>query len=478
MASYVNTLYHTWPSLIFYGRKIEFIPLIFGIDKHLFTITHLLSTDKMDIASIEKIFEEAYEAKLKEVEAEYQYKISTLEKQLKSLSLAQSTNPFEESANIEAKKRADDLQKQLDAVIAERDTVELKRKGVWKKYDNLAAQMEGLRENHKKERDGLTAKITELARKLNDADDLDSIKAKEENLNLKQLCDIKDQEIAQWKRKTTDITMILDSGKKMYEELNAKHQELNTKHKELNGKHRELNGKYTEINGKYAELDNKYNTLVDKWNKLVVSNKATCEELACLKLKVMQTPPMPPLRPPTNVYQQSPMLPPMVAPVYNIPQGRMVPPLNVVPQTTITTQDGITITTTIDNEKKNCVLMMSNMAVLQYMENIFKRHESMFNQTPKHCIKLYERNGTRVLLFRYLDGQHAETERSYQLDIDCHIISKSQFVVGKNVEFEPNAAELAIVYAVFHREKTPGYVPITNSTIVIAGSFDTAWMNL
>lgn len=437
----------------------------------------------MDIASIEKIFEEAYEAKLKEVEAEYQYKISTLEKQLKSLSLVQSTNPFEESANIEAKKRADDLQKQLDAVIAERDTVELKRKGVWKKYDNLAAQMEGLRENHKKERDGLTAKITELARKLNDADDLDSIKAKEENLNLKQLCDIKDQEIAQWKRKTTDITMILDSGKKMYDELNTKHQELNTKHKELDGKHRELNGKYT-------ELDNKYNTLVDKWNKLVVSNKATCDELAGLKRKVMQTPPMPPLRSPTNVYQQpqyappmngyqqSPMLPPMVAPVYNIPQGRTVPPLNVVPQTITNVQNGVTITTTIDNEKKNRVLMMSNMAVGQYMENIFKEHESMFNQTPKHCIKLYERNGTRVLLFRYLDGQHAETERSYWLYTYSPIISKSQSVAGKYVEFEPNAAELAIVYAVFYGEKTPGYVPITNSTIVITESFDTAWMNL
>ncbi|QJX74138.1 hypothetical protein F-E9_385 [Faustovirus] len=428
----------------------------------------------MDIASIEKIFEEAYEAKLKEVEAEYQYKISTLEKQLKSLSLAQSTNPFEESANIEAKKRADDLQKQLDAVIAERDTVELKRKGVWKKYDNLAAQMEGLRENHKKERDGLTAKITELARKLNDADDLDSIKAKEENLNLKQLCDIKDQEIAQWKRKTADITMILDSGKKMYDDLNTKHQELNTKHKELNGKHRELNGKYTEINGKYAELDNKYNTLVDKWNKLVVSNKAICEELSGLKQ-----------------------------------QSRKVP---ISPSIT-TVENGIT--TTIDNVTKNCVLVMPNYEVERFNQNMFKKYISIFGRSPKYCIKLYNSDfSLKIMRFQYLDGVNANTERFYgkhdnrepvttqyiarrgvgenesSTDVGVHIglmynygsdqgLKIKQFTACREkVEVEHNAAEAAIIAATFYKHKIPGYAPLTDSIIAIDAKFDTTWMNL
>nr|SMH63626.1 Hypothetical protein FSTVLC9_144 [Faustovirus] len=435
----------------------------------------------MDIASIEKIFEEAYEAKLKEVEAEYQYKISTLEKQLKSLSLAQSTNPFEESANIEAKKRADDLQKQLDAVIAERDTVELKRKGVWKKYDNLAAQMEGLRENHKKERDGLTAKITELARKLNDADDLDSIKAKEENLNLKQLCDIKDQEIAQWKRKTADITLIIDSGKKMYDDLNAEYQELKTKHMALNTN--------------YETLNKSHNELINKWNKLVVSNKATCEELASLKLKVMQTPPMPPLRPPTNVYkqpqyapptnyQQPPVLPPMVAPTYGAAQGRMVPPLIVVPRPPKVINNDISVfvengvTTTIDITVKNCVISGPCNIMFHNNENMFEKYVSIFNRPPKHCIRLFKFQDVKNLAFQYLDGKNWSTYRMYICKSDGSIIKRHNKCAHGEIKFEPNDDETAIMNAAFYGQKTPGYMPITDSIVVTEDSYSIDWMNL
>ncbi|AMN83564.1 hypothetical protein D5b_00134 [Faustovirus] len=137
----------------------------------------------MDNMELAKVFEE--------VCIKYRKQIADLETQLKERRLT-GTNPFEDAVKAETSQRIIALEQELGAVkmqlqnvIAERDTVEAKRKSVWKKYDNLTAQMEGLRENHRKERDALNDKITSLNKQLDDANMVISNLQSGEQINVK-----------------------------------------------------------------------------------------------------------------------------------------------------------------------------------------------------------------------------------------------------------------------------------------------------
>ncbi|QKE50460.1 hypothetical protein F-VV10_0340 [Faustovirus] len=137
----------------------------------------------MDNMELAKVFEE--------VCIKYRKQIADLETQLKERQLT-GTNPFEDAVKAETSQRIIALEQELGAVkmqlqnvIAERDTVEAKRKSVWKKYDNLTAQMEGLRENHRKERDALNDKITSLNKQLDDANMVISNLQSGEQINVK-----------------------------------------------------------------------------------------------------------------------------------------------------------------------------------------------------------------------------------------------------------------------------------------------------
>ncbi|QJX71082.1 hypothetical protein F-liban_334 [Faustovirus] len=102
----------------------------------------------------------SYQTKIVELEAEIE-KLQLaaskppVESTLRASTLSESTNPFEDKAKVEeletVKTQLAALTAELAATKANLEATEAKRKSVWKKYDNLMAQVNIIRENHKQE---------------------------------------------------------------------------------------------------------------------------------------------------------------------------------------------------------------------------------------------------------------------------------------------------------------------------------------
>ncbi|SME65022.1 Hypothetical protein FSTVST1_325 [Faustovirus ST1] len=102
----------------------------------------------------------SYQTKIIELEAEIE-KLQLaaskppVESTLRASTLSESTNPFEDKAKVEeletVKTQLAALTAELAATKANLEATEAKRKSVWKKYDNLMAQVNIIRENHKQE---------------------------------------------------------------------------------------------------------------------------------------------------------------------------------------------------------------------------------------------------------------------------------------------------------------------------------------
>lgn len=119
---------------------------------------------------------ENFDATIAAVKNTYQTKIAELETEIEKLQLAatkppventlhESTNPFEDKAKIEeleiVKTQLAALTNELATTKANLEATEAKRKSVWKKYDNLMAQVNIIRENHKQELEKAQGSVSE-----------------------------------------------------------------------------------------------------------------------------------------------------------------------------------------------------------------------------------------------------------------------------------------------------------------------------
>lgn len=112
----------------------------------------------------------SYQTKIVELEAEIEKLQLTaskppVESTLRANTLSESTNPFEDKAKVEeletVKTQLAALTAELAATKANLEATEAKRKSVWKKYDNLMAQVNIIRENHKQELEKAQGSVSE-----------------------------------------------------------------------------------------------------------------------------------------------------------------------------------------------------------------------------------------------------------------------------------------------------------------------------